>query len=89
MPSTNKNIVWLIHAPSKAIELSPNDFDLYISRAQARHALGQFGLAIADYDKTIQLQPKHFVAHYNRGLLRSFVGDYNRAISDFDFILQK
>ena len=73
---------------SKAIELSPNDFDLYISRAQARHALGQFGLAIADYDKTIQLQPKHFVAHYNRGLLRSFVGDYNRAISDFDFILQ-
>lgn len=73
---------------SKSIELSPNEFELYISRAQARHALGQFGLAIEDYDKTIQLQPKHFVAHYNRGLLRSFVGDYNRAITDFDFILQ-
>lgn len=73
---------------SQAISYMPNDFELYVARAQARHALGKFGLAIADYDKTIELQPTHFVAHYNRGLLRYFVGDLNRALNDFDFIIQ-
>lgn len=61
--------------------------ELHLARAQARHALGQYGQALADYDATIQLIPQHFVAHYNRGLLRSFVGDDNRAIEDFDFVL--
>ncbi len=73
---------------TRAIETMPNDFELYVVRAQARHALGLFSKAIADYDHTIQLQPKHFVAHYNRGLLRSFVGDLNRAIEDFDFVIK-
>ena len=72
---------------TRAIELLPNDYELFIARAQARHALGKFGLAVADYDRTIELQPEHFVAHYNRGLLRSFVGDLNRAIEDFDFVI--
>lgn len=73
---------------SRAITLQPTDFELYVTRAQARHALGKFGLAIADYDRTIELQPAHFVAHYNRGLLRSFTGDLNRAIEDFDYIIK-
>lgn len=73
---------------TQAILYLPNDFELYIARAQARHALGKFGLAINDYDQTIALQPNHFVAHYNRGLLRSFVGDLNRAIEDFDFVIK-
>ncbi|MEE1414598.1 MAG: tetratricopeptide repeat protein [Prevotellamassilia sp.] len=73
---------------SQAILYQPNDFELYIARAQARHALGKFSQAIADYDHTIKLQPTHFVAHYNRGLLRYFVGDLNNALSDFDFIIQ-
>lgn len=73
---------------TRAIKLQGNDFNLYLIRAQARHALNRFGLAIADYDRTIELQPNHFVAHYNRGLLRSFTGDLNRAIEDFDFVIK-
>jgi len=73
---------------SRAIALQPSNFELFIARAQARHALSRFGQAISDYDRALELQPKHFVAHYNRGLLRSFVGDLNRAIEDFDFILK-
>lgn len=73
---------------TQAINYAPNDYELYILRAQARHALGKFGLAISDYDHTIALQPTHFVAHYNRGLLRSFVGDLNNAILDFNYIIQ-
>ena len=38
---------------TQAIRYLPSDFELYIARAQARHALGKFGLAIADYDRTI------------------------------------
>lgn len=71
-----------------AIQQMPDDYDLYVARAQARHALDQFGPAIADYDRAIELVPEHYVAHYNRGLLRSFVGDLNRAIEDFDFIIR-
>ena len=41
---------------TQAILYQPNDFELYIARAQARHALGKFGLAINDYDQTITLQ---------------------------------
>lgn len=73
---------------TQAITLMPKDFELYVNRAQVRHAMGLFGKAIADYDQTLTLQPKHFVAHYNRGLLRSFVGDLNRAIEDFDFVIR-
>lgn len=73
---------------SKAIEYQDNQYELYIARATARHALGRFGDAMADYDKTIELIPEHFVAHYNRGLLRTLLGDNNRAIEDFDFVLQ-
>lgn len=76
-------------ALSHAIALLSSDYDLFVLRAQARHALGRFGLAIADYDEAIRLNPDHFVAHYNRGLLRSFVGDLNRAIEDFDFVIGK
>lgn len=74
---------------SQAIRYDKDNHDLYLARAQARHALGKYGDALADYDRTIQLIPQHFVAHYNRGLLRSFVGDDNRAIEDFNFVLQE
>lgn len=74
---------------SNAIEYQANQYELYIARATARHALGRFGDAMEDYDKTIELVPEHFVAHYNRGLLRTLLGDNNRAIEDFDFVLQE
>lgn len=72
---------------SRAIALQPRHFELYLSRAQARHTLFRFDAAIADYGKVISLVPKHYVAHYNRALLRALVGDYNAAVKDFDFVL--
>ncbi len=72
---------------TRALQAMPTDHDLYVARAQARHGLGLFDLALEDYDRAIELIPRHFVAHYNRGLLRSFTGDYNQALEDFDFVL--
>ncbi len=70
-----------------AIRYEKGIYESFLLRAEARHALNQFGNALLDYDKVIELVPKHFVAHYNRALLRALVGDDNRAIDDFNFIL--
>ena len=70
-----------------AIRYEKGNYESFLLRAEARHALNQFGNALLDYDKVIELVPKHFVAHYNRALLRALVGDDNRAIDDFNFIL--
>ncbi|WP_314799501.1 tetratricopeptide repeat protein [Alloprevotella tannerae] len=69
------------------IRYEKNNYEPFLLRAEARHALNQFGNALLDYDKVIELVPKHFVAHYNRALLRALVGDDNRAIDDFNFVL--
>ena len=72
-----------------AIKYQPLQADNYLLRAQARHSLYKYGLALSDYDEVLRLVPHHFVAHYNRGLLRTFVGDDNRAIDDFNFVITK
>lgn len=72
---------------TQAIRFDALNADYYLERAQVRHALSRYNLALADYDKVIELIPQHFVAHYNRGLIRSTVGDDNRAIEDFDFVI--
>lgn len=72
-----------------AIKYQPQQADNYLLRAQARHSLYKYGLALSDYDEVLRLVPHHFVAHYNRGLLRTFVGDDNRAIDDFNFVITK
>lgn len=74
---------------TQAIQLRPNDFDYYLSRALARNGMNRFSGALEDYDHVIEMVPEHFVAHYNRGLLRAQVGDDNRAIEDFDFVIKE
>lgn len=72
---------------TQALKYDVGNVDFYLDRAQARHALYQYGQALSDYDRVIEMIPQHFVAHYNRALIRALVGDDNRAIEDFDFIL--
>lgn len=74
---------------TQAIKYDVGNAEYYISRAQARHALSHYNLALADYDRVIEMIPQHFVAHYNRGLIRATVGDDNRAIEDFDFVIRE
>lgn len=74
---------------TQAIKYDAGNADYYLQRAQARHALNQYNLALNDYDRVIEMIPLHFVAHYNRAIIRTFVGDDNRAIQDFDFVIQQ
>lgn len=73
---------------TQALKYDVGNADYYLGRAQARHAMSLYNLALADYDRVIEMIPQHFVAHYNRGLIRKFVGDDNRAIDDFNFVIE-
>ena len=72
---------------TQAIKWGGRQTSNYLARAEARHALNLYNLALEDYDQVIRLIPQHFVAHYNRGLIREAIGDDDRAVEDFDFIL--
>ena len=47
---------------TQAIELEPDDADIYINRGAAYAALAEYELAIADYDQAIELEPDNVTA---------------------------
>ena len=56
----------------------------YYNRGVAKHDLGEYADAIADYDEAIRLQPDHASAYYNRGNAKYALGEYEAAITDYD-----
>lgn len=74
---------------TQALKYDAGNVDYHLERAQVRHALNRYNLALNDYDRIIEMLPQHFVAHYNRGLIRSTIGDDNRAIDDFTFVINE
>jgi len=59
---------------SKAIELSPNYTDAYISRGNAKADFKDYRGAIQDYTKAIELNPNIANAYYHRGLAKILSG---------------
>ena len=59
----------------------------YNNRGAAYAVLGQYQLAIEDYDKAIQLDPEDAMAYYNRGVAYKELGRYHRAIEDYDRVI--
>jgi tetratricopeptide (TPR) repeat protein len=59
----------------------------YTNRGNAFSKNGEYGQAIADYDKAIELNPKSVEAYDGRGASYSSSGEYERAISDFDKVI--
>jgi lipoprotein NlpI len=52
--------------------------------AQAHRARGEYGLAIADYDRAIAMRPDVASAYNGRGFTYQLQNDYARAIADYD-----
>lgn len=71
---------------TKAIELDPNRAISYLYRGYIHDILGNYKLAIADYNKAIGLNPKEAdtYAYYRRGIAYNNLGNHKRAIIDFD-----
>ncbi|XP_044505071.1 protein SGT1 homolog B-like [Mangifera indica] len=64
---------------SKAIEISPNNADLYVDRAQANIKLGNFTEAVADTNKAIELNPSIPKAYLRKALACMKLEEYQTA----------
>ena len=69
---------------AKAIEIDPENADLYFNCALAKHALGDDEGALADYDKALEINPMDTPAYNNRGITKGVLGDYQGALADHD-----
>ncbi|MDE0044194.1 MAG: trypsin-like peptidase domain-containing protein, partial [Candidatus Poribacteria bacterium] len=71
-----------------AIRLNPNNDDnvkhtAIVLRGVARNMLGQYSLAIANFDAAILLKSDDAALYYNRGAARIGLAQYSAAIRDF------
>ncbi|MCB0197433.1 MAG: tetratricopeptide repeat protein [Anaerolineae bacterium] len=68
---------------TQAIQLDPNNADLYANRGLAHHWLDAPGEANADYSRAIELDPDYYLTYYNRGVSFDDRGDHERAVADY------
>ena len=66
------------------IEREPSNWDAYLRRAEAEHALNQRDAATADYSKAIELHPAEAFLYLRRGRHYNTLRACDRALSDFD-----
>jgi hypothetical protein len=69
---------------TRLIERRPDDWDAYLRRAEAEHALNQRDAATADYSKAIELHPADAFLYLRRGRHYNTLRACDRALSDFD-----
>lgn len=67
----------------KAIELNPNNADIYTDRGLACENNG-LDCAIKNYSEAIKIDPKSAMAHYKRGKIYAIKEEHKKAIKDFD-----
>ncbi len=73
-----------IEAYSHAIELKPDDAQVYTNRGVAYYSKGKYDLAIQDLNKVIELNPDYPIAYTNRGMAYYSKSEYDLAIQDFN-----
>ena len=67
---------------NKAIEINPNNSDIYYNRGASKSKLKDYKGAIIDYTKAIEINPNNTKVYYNRGFLKVKLKDNYGAISD-------
>jgi tetratricopeptide (TPR) repeat protein len=60
----------------------------YNNRGRGYMGLGQYGKAIADFNKAMQLDPTYAFAYNNRGDVFTLLGQFDRAMADFNRAIQ-
>ena len=69
---------------NKAIELTPNDAEIYKFRAKAKVRLEDYPAAIEDYNQVIELNPDDASAYKERAEAKRKLGDHTGAIEDYN-----
>ncbi|MCM1982371.1 tetratricopeptide repeat protein [Lyngbya confervoides] len=67
---------------SQAIELSPQNPEIYYNRGVAYYSVGNSPSAIADFNQTLQLDPAKAQAYANRGAIFLESGNSQAALAD-------
>jgi tetratricopeptide (TPR) repeat protein len=70
-------------AYTEALALEPSA-EAYNNRSLARHTLGDYAGAAADFTESLRLEPDSHVVYCNRGRTHKFAGDHDRARADYD-----
>ncbi len=73
---------------NKAVELNPENPDVYYNRGLAYIKKEQYDLAISDNTKAIELNPMANKAYYNRGLAYHDEGQLDKAFSDYTMAIE-
>ena len=68
---------------NKAIELNPNDYQIYKKRAYSKYKIDDYKGAIADYNKTLELHPNDFESIISLGILELELEQYQEAYDTF------
>ncbi len=86
----NKDYVEAIRCYSKAIELNPNDPDVYVMRGMVHDLQKNTDAALEDLERGITglskenaYPAKQFLAHFYRGTIYASQSNFDEAISDF------
>lgn len=77
-PPTTKPVVVPVSTPE------PPGFSFYQTRADQSAEKGEFGLALADYNKALELKADNSVAYLQRGKAHYNLKSYDLSIKDFD-----
>ena len=81
-----KLIIWSINNYNKALEHNPEYAKAYINRGVAFSDLGEYKLAVRDYNLAIKLEPKlqKALVLKNRGIAYMWLGEERLARQDFE-----
>ena len=67
---------------NKAIDINPNDAELYYNKAISYEGLKDFNKAISNYNKAVELNPNYTSVYINRSILKEKLGDLKGACAD-------
>ena len=67
---------------------TPPDFSFYQTRADQNAGKGEFGQALADYNKSLEMKADNAVAYLGRGKTHYNLKSYDLSVKDFDRALE-
>ena len=80
------NPLEMMSEANKAIQLAPNNPDVYFDRGMLLVALGQHEKGIADFNRAIELNPKNSKYYAARGVAYEELGDEEKAYADMAMV---
>ena len=73
---------------NKAIELTPNDPEIYKFRAKSKVSLEDYQAAIENYNQAIKLNPDDASAYKERAEAKRKLGNHTSAIADYNQVIK-